>query len=764
MFDPNEKKKYFSSKKNKNNGEEEILKNIPFNVNSGRNNSYQSNFEHLNNDTFNVEPFTNQINSQDFKNGFNYSQKFSKFDNDSSHKRKNYEYFKNNYKTENPNSFILEDIYEKTDYLIGQNLNENNWIDSNNWHSTKIKNKLLKNGTLTSVPHNFSSSNTNTLSSSYSNTNSDNTGINSKYTLDTNTHSKTDSDSNSNSNTLSIGSFDNFVKIDNKNIDNSNNVIKMKNITNFEKCTALFIKNLDSIITEKDLNTYFKKYVSFVSSKLCKDSKTQNSLGYGYLNFKDNFEIEKIIDENCYKKNIFNNKKEIIIMPSIRDKTSLQNFGTNVFFKNLPTENPLLTTRFFYDYFKKFGKIISCKIEFEKKIGFIFFKKETDAKNAIEQSNGQKFLNDVIYCNIHFNKIIRNLKFEQNIVKNPVPNEIRHNLTIEPKLTPIKNTIHISNLPNYILKKDILRFMPKSVDKKDIIVKTQDKTTNLREVFIKFNDLNDSTVTFGKLKDCEFEGKTLTVDLISFPKTLEKLANASSPAKLRVYLENLSVVCNPEFLKYLTVQEKIDVKDIIITSYIQDPLTFFGYISCKESKDALKLYKFLKGRLVGGSIINTSWESHEPLNAIKIEVNKDENISEIKTSTNSEAKASEENSNVLKRPMDPTNVKVYPDYIICLKKFSPPKIPYYSEFKTRRQIIDQLKKKIREKIEFIKFPFATREENLTCIAEFIFDIYWNGDGKNILLFLNQVKYIPQTRQLFLQQIEEAASVLGFGRT
>lgn len=132
---------------------------------------------------------------------------------------------------------------------------------------------------------------------------------------------------------------------------------------------------------------------------------TKKSLGHGYLNFEDKEEAEKAMEELNYTKV---NGKEIRIMPSLRNTTFRKNFGTNVFFSNLPLNNPLLTTRVFYDTFSRYGKILSCKLDSRKDIGFVYFEDEK-LRNVIKMYNNTSFFGKKILCGIHFDKEVRSV-------------------------------------------------------------------------------------------------------------------------------------------------------------------------------------------------------------------------------------------------------------------------------------------------------------------------------------------------------------------
>lgn len=600
-----------------------------------------------------------------------------------------------------------------------------------------------------------------------------------------------------------ISSDDN--EIFNLNNTNNNNDNKQVQITS-EKSTALFIKGLNKDITEIDINNFFSKNYpnTFISSKICRDFKTKNSLGFGYLNFNDDSEIDAIIEELNYKK-FFNN--EIFIMKSIRDPILRKKFGTNVFISNLPTNNKNFNTRFFYDSFKSFGNIISCKINFSKKFGFIYFKEYIDAIDFIKKKNNTKYLDSFIYCNIHSNENKDDLT-KQEI---PIDSNIQTTTTVTTELndvnnTNIKNIIKILNLPTNIEKSDIIKILPKINDNNKFFIFSKPLTTktnnNTRKTFfIKCRSEEQAIVIKKIFEKSKLFNPKLTIKLISFKDNddddendiestnlIGQIKNSSSstttkPKKIsnnnnkpkkrkqqkksknkpqnhcKVYLQNLSVVCNEEFLKYLTIQEHILTEKISITSFIKDPLTYFGFIICKNKKNASKLFNFLNNRLIGGSVINTSWQNYEPLDSIKINC-KEKTINTLEKDNN--YLQTQNNNNPQYYPQPQFNEQYglqqqeYKQYYLQ---------PSYKQiqYKTRKHTINTLKNHIKEKINFLQFPYATRENNLYQISEFIFDVYWYNNDINILIFLDTLKKNFQNRKLFISQIEQAATILGYSR-
>lgn len=165
--------------------------------------------------------------------------------------------------------------------------------------------------------------------------------------------------------------------------------------------TALYVGDLDVNVTEKSLYKLFSRYQSLLSVKLCCSPTTKKSLGYGYVNFSDLKDAKKAIEDLNYT---LVSNKEIRIMPYMKGKTK-PFMSANVFISNLNTEG--LTLRRFYEKFRGFGTILSCKLDLEKRQGFISFKDKKTAEDFVATYNASTIDDSKIHCSIHVPKLIR---------------------------------------------------------------------------------------------------------------------------------------------------------------------------------------------------------------------------------------------------------------------------------------------------------------------------------------------------------------------
>ncbi|KAG0667935.1 hypothetical protein C6P45_005210 [Maudiozyma exigua] len=180
-----------------------------------------------------------------------------------------------------------------------------------------------------------------------------------------------------------------------------------------ESYEALFIGDLDINITESHLVKIFSKYDSFISSKICINKFTKKSLGHGYLNFGIKEDAELAIEELNYTKIM---SKEIRLMPSMRDIKNRTTVGTTVLFSNIQTSGFNFATRIFFEAFRKYGKILTCKLENSNNVAYITYFQKEDAENVIRLFNGVLLNSQIISCSIFTEKYLRE-KTEQQVIK-----------------------------------------------------------------------------------------------------------------------------------------------------------------------------------------------------------------------------------------------------------------------------------------------------------------------------------------------------------
>lgn len=555
------------------------------------------------------------------------------------------------------------------------------------------------------------------------------------------------------------------VKLNYTNGDSAANVgIKSKLSSTLESksVVALFIGDLEPSVTENMLRDIFGKFRSLTSVKICLDSNSGKSLGYGYLNFANSEDAEKATEEFNYRPI---EGQEVRIMPSLRNSFYRKNVGTNVFFSNLPLEDSRLTTRVFYDTFKKYGKILSCKLDKRKDIGFIYFNNDQSARKVIKDYNGKEFFGNKVLCGIHFDKDFRKYpEFEKRISNLDSITVAMEELTTEDSnkvvlqrdsgsQVPHPNAVFVKNLPMDCTNEEILDFFSNIGPVKSVFSSKAPKFNSLW-AFVTYKRGSDTSKSIQFYNDKEFKNRRLIVS-----KAVPKEGKNQSPSNYKNYktivqIDDVSPVLNEEFLSQLCIQERIKINKLHITSFNEKTLTYSGFIKCKTKNDATRVFASLNNRLIGGSVIKCSWGKYEPTAA--------------PTNVRIDGPRDFQQAQLLAFPL------CHPLYYSMKQSpnqngFSHLPLPLgknkcdRKDEEQKAEILHLLRRQVRKGIDFLKYPSATRDENLTCIADYIFDVYWRGDIDSLTKFMLLMNTNTQHEGILQRQIKEAANFLGFGR-
>lgn len=361
---------------------------------------------------------------------------------------------------------------------------------------------------------------------------------------------------------------------------------------------ALFIGNLDEKVTEQMLSDIFRVYPSFVSAKICFRQGTQISLKHGYLNFAKREDALNAIYTFNYTYLL---GKEIKIMPSMRHGAYKKSNDRNIIFLNLPKSDTNFTTRNFFEILSSYGRVISCKIDFEKGIGYCSFEDKKLAEKVAVLLNDSIFWGKKIKCSINdcseqSNKsnlmLLKNessLTFsqlkdfpKQNSVNSFIPRELKNK---------IQNgkTVLVKNLPVHEFVDDIQSFFEAygSINKVYFVKKDQYKSGVCLIVYQKFRACEN---TFGYLNGTNYKGKLLKMEYINKKRTFITLAN-------------LSVICKKTFLKELIKQQGFCYRNLQITNYEISTTNYKGFIVATDETMAEKIYNFFNGKLLCGNVI-----------------------------------------------------------------------------------------------------------------------------------------------------------------
>nr|CCC93035.1 poly(A)-binding protein 1 [Trypanosoma congolense IL3000] len=149
---------------------------------------------------------------------------------------------------------------------------------------------------------------------------------------------------------------------------------------------SIWVGGLDPNLNEQKLYDHFVRVGPVASVRVCVDTVTQKSLGYGYVNFQNPADAEKALDQAGVKLGT----KHIRIAKIQRDPSKRRSGVTNIVVKKLPST---VDTYALKEMFSKFGRLTAIGLATDEKgesrgYARISYEKEESAVEAVRELNG----------------------------------------------------------------------------------------------------------------------------------------------------------------------------------------------------------------------------------------------------------------------------------------------------------------------------------------------------------------------------------------
>lgn len=238
----------------------------------------------------------------------------------------------------------------------------------------------------------------------------------------------------------------------------------------------MYVKNIASDVTEDELRDLFGAFGT-VSSLLIQRDDSNNSKGFGFVNFVNAEDAERAVDQlhdsDYYGKKLFvsraqkKSEREDELrrqhLQELRVEKPQPKFqGVNLYVKNLAEE---VNDELLRKEFSKYGQITSAKVMrdettgLSKGFGFVCFTSPEDATEAVLKMNGFKMHTKEIYVALAQRKEDRRTLLESYKSSAPSsPQQQQRSPIIRQQSNTIQPTEKINAIPNKLTLESLEAF------------------------------------------------------------------------------------------------------------------------------------------------------------------------------------------------------------------------------------------------------------------------------------------------------------------
>ncbi|KAL8160639.1 hypothetical protein V2J09_002176 [Rumex salicifolius] len=320
--------------------------------------------------------------------------------------------------------------------------------------------------------------------------------------------------------------------------------------------TSLYVGDLDVNVSDEQLFSYFDQFDKLgkvVTVRVCRDTNTRRSLGYGYVNY-ENPEVAAVAIEKLNFTKL--NEKSIRVMYSQRDNTLRKDGKGNIFIKNLDKR---IDSKFLHKSFSKHGNILSCKVSTDpsgqsRGYGFVQYEEEDSAKVAIEDMNGKLLMDKEVFVGFF------------------VRRQLRENSIDKTKF----NNVYVKNLSDSVTDEDLTKIFGEFGTITSAIVMKDAQGKSKCFGFVNFEKSDDAAKAVEALNGTKFDDKEWYVGRAQ--------KKAERDAELRLRYEQHLKEAEDKFKGTNLYIKNLD--DSIDDDKLKDIFSPFGTVaSCKVMRD-----------------------------------------------------------------------------------------------------------------------------------------------------------------------------------